>query len=129
MIIRRSSWSWSYGSWLPIQSVPIATNVISNPAQASGVQTWPAKFGQILLRTDTRFVFRNRNYWRRTFFSPGPSNPYTISWTLGEVNSIQHYGIKFIHDSWFSQVSSTNKTDSQDVSEILLKVAFNTIIS
>jgi hypothetical protein len=28
---------------------------------------------------------------------------------------------------WFSLVSSTNKTDRQDITEILLKVAFNTI--
>jgi len=28
---------------------------------------------------------------------------------------------------WFSPVSSTNKTDSHDITEILLKVALNTI--
>jgi hypothetical protein len=28
---------------------------------------------------------------------------------------------------WFSSVSSTNKTDSHDLTEILLKVALNTI--
>jgi hypothetical protein len=28
---------------------------------------------------------------------------------------------------WFSQGSSTNKTDLHDITEILLKVAFNTI--
>ena len=28
---------------------------------------------------------------------------------------------------WFSPVSSTNKTDLHDITEILLKVAFNTI--
>ena len=29
---------------------------------------------------------------------------------------------------WFSPVSSTNKTDRHDVTDILLKLAFNTII-
>ena len=30
-------------------------------------------------------------------------------------------------DRWFSPVSSTNKTDRHDITEILLKVALNTI--
>jgi len=42
-----------------------------------------------------------------------------------EVSSIQYYVIKFV--SWFSPVSATNKTDRHDITEILLKVAFNTI--
>ena len=47
----------------------------------------------------------------------------------GEVYSIQHY---VIHATglWFSPVtpiSSTNKTHSHDIAEILLKVALNTI--
>ena len=53
----------------------------------------------------------------------------------GEVQSIQHYVIKFVSDlrqlSGFLQVldpvSSTNKTDRHDITEILLKVALNTI--
>ena len=52
----------------------------------------------------------------------------------GEVYFIQHYVIKFISDlrqvSPGSPVSSTNKTDRHDihfVTEILLKVALNTI--
>jgi hypothetical protein len=49
----------------------------------------------------------------------------------GEVYSIQHYVIKFVSDLWqvddFSPVSSTNKTDRHDVTEILLKVLLNTI--
>ena len=51
-----------------------------------------------------------------------------------EVYSIQHYVIKFVSDlrqvSCFFPgilVSSTNKTDCQDITEILLKVALNTI--
>jgi hypothetical protein len=41
---------------------------------------------------------------------------------VGEVYSIQHYVIKFVSDS-----TSTNKTDRHDITEILLKVALNTI--
>jgi len=47
---------------------------------------------------------------------------------------IQHYVIKFVSDwqegRWFSSgtsVSSTYKTDSHDITELLLKVALNTI--
>ena len=53
----------------------------------------------------------------------------------GEVYSIQHYVIKFASDllqvggfSSSTPVSSTNKTDRHDITEILLKVALNTII-
>ena len=35
--------------------------------------------------------------------------------------------IKFVSDLWFSPVSSTSKTESYDIAEILLKVALNTI--
>ena len=48
----------------------------------------------------------------------------------GEVYSTQHYVIKFVSDLgevWFSQVSSTNKTDCHNITEILLKVELNTI--
>jgi hypothetical protein len=50
-----------------------------------------------------------------------------------EVYSIQHYVIKFqwlTAGRWFSpgaSVSSTNKTDRHDITEILLKVALNII--
>jgi hypothetical protein len=59
------------------------------------------------------------------------SNP-----THDEMYSIQHYVIKFVIDLslaaslWFStgtSVYSTNKTDHHDITEILLKVALNTI--
>jgi hypothetical protein len=43
---------------------------------------------------------------------------------------IQHYVIKFRSDAagrWFSSVTSTNKTDRHYITEILLKVALNTI--
>jgi hypothetical protein len=52
----------------------------------------------------------------------------------GEVYSIQHYVIKFVSDlrqvgglSPVTLVSSTNKTDGHRITEILLKVALNTI--
>jgi homoserine acetyltransferase len=51
----------------------------------------------------------------------------------GEVHSIQHYVTKFVSDltcRWFSPgtlVSITNKTNSHDITEILLTVALNTI--
>ena len=50
----------------------------------------------------------------------------------GEVYSIQHYGIKFVSDlcrvsGFRTPVSSINKTDYNDITEILLKVALNTI--
>jgi hypothetical protein len=52
----------------------------------------------------------------------------------GEVYSIQHYVIKFVSDlrqvgrfSLCTPVSSTNKTDCHNITEILLKVALNTI--
>jgi hypothetical protein len=51
-----------------------------------------------------------------------------------EVYSIQYYVIKFCQwpapDLWFClgiPVFSTNKTDDNDITEILLKVALNTI--
>ena len=45
---------------------------------------------------------------------------------------VQHYVIKFVSDLWKvggpgPSVSSTNKTDRHNISEILLKVALNTI--
>jgi hypothetical protein len=52
----------------------------------------------------------------------------------GYVYSIQNYAIKFVSDLWqvggflrVLRVSSTNKTDRHDITEILLKVALNTI--
>jgi hypothetical protein len=51
----------------------------------------------------------------------------------GKVYSIQHYVINFVSDltvrlfSPCTQVYSTNKTDLYNITEILLKVALNTI--
>ena len=53
----------------------------------------------------------------------------------GEVFSIQHYVIKFVSDLRKvcnfhpgNPVSSTNKTDRHNITEIMLKVGFNTTI-
>ena len=49
----------------------------------------------------------------------------------GKVNLMQHYVIKFVSNlrqvGSFSLVSSTNKTDCHNITEILLKVALSTI--
>ena len=52
----------------------------------------------------------------------------------GEVYKLQHYVIKLVSDlrqvGGFLRIlrlSSTNKTDHHDITEVLLKVAFNTI--
>ena len=49
----------------------------------------------------------------------------------GEVYSTQHYVRKFVSDlRWFSSgtpVSSTNKTDHHDITEILLKVTLSIV--
>jgi hypothetical protein len=59
----------------------------------------------------------------RNFVSSNPAH--------GEVYSIQLYVIKVCQwlavGWWFSPVSSTNKTGHNDITEILLKVALNTI--
>ena len=57
-----------------------------------------------------------------------------IEYRLGKEYLIQHYVIKFVNDlrqidgfSPDTPVCSTNKTDRHDITEILLKVALNTI--
>ena len=45
----------------------------------------------------------------------------------GEVYSIQHYVIQWLATrQWYPTVSSINKTDRHNITEILLKVALNT---
>jgi hypothetical protein len=65
---------------------------------------------------------------------PITTNVVSSNSAHGDVYSIQHYVIKFVSDVrqvvWFSpgtRVSSTNKNDRHDLTEILLKVALNTI--
>ena len=66
-------------------------------------------------------------YWVSITTQVVRSNP-----AHGEVFSIQHYVLKWLATSlWFSRgtpVSSTNTTNRHDITEILLKVALNTII-
>jgi hypothetical protein len=47
---------------------------------------------------------------------------YTLDKTLCDKSSE-----RIVSGRWFSPVSSTNKIDHHDVTDILLKVAFNTI--
>ena len=60
---------------------------------------------------------------------PFTNNVVSSNPAHGEVYSIQHYVIKYVSD--LRQVggflSSTNKNDRYDITEILLKVAINTI--
>jgi hypothetical protein len=62
---------------------------------------------------------------------PITTNVVSLNSAHGEVYLIQHYVIKFVSDlrqvSSFlsSPVSSTNKTERRDITEILLKVALN----
>ena len=65
---------------------------------------------------------------------PITTNIVSSNLDQGEVYSIQHYVIKFVSDLWqvggfllSSPLSSTNKTDCHDITEILLQVALNTI--
>ena len=60
-----------------------------------------------------------------------PVHSVSITIKVVSSNPIQHYVLKFVNDrSWFSPgtpLSFTNKTDRHDITEILLKVALNTI--
>jgi len=65
---------------------------------------------------------------------PTTSNVVSSNPVHGEVNSIQHYVINFVSDlrqvgGFFpgTPVSSANRTDRHDITEILLKVALNNI--
>jgi len=61
-----------------------------------------------------------------------PVHSVSITIKVVSSNPIQHYVLKFVNDrSWFSPgppfSSTTNKTDRHKITEILLKVALNTI--
>jgi hypothetical protein len=59
---------------------------------------------------------------------PIPTKVVSCNPTHGEVYSIQHYVIKFVSVTCGrTVVSSTNKTDRHDITEILLKVPLITI--
>jgi hypothetical protein len=72
--------------------------------------------------------------WIRNLFIRYMIKVVSSNHVHGEVYSIQHYVINFsqwvVTGRWFSPgtpVSSSNKTDSHNKTEILLKVALNTI--
>jgi hypothetical protein len=63
---------------------------------------------------------------------PITTNVVSSNPTNGKVYSIQHYVIKFVSDlrqvfSPGTPVSSTNKTDRHDITEILLKLTLDTL--
>ena len=114
-------WSPTHGTSTPLSMVFLSpTNGISKPLHrvhemCQSCQTWPAKFGQILLRTDTRLVFCNRKLMRTEIFFtrttkpicnfanyayPWYFDPLPISWLEmrgGGQNTIWHQS--FLH-SW-----------------------------
>jgi hypothetical protein len=83
------------------------------------------------------------NWFPVTKYKQGPSwswsygswiYTYLMLWVwirAGEVYSIQHYVIKWLAAGWWfspgTPVSSTNKSDSHCITEILLKVALSII--
>ena len=74
-----------------------------------------------------QIVTKNIDVWTIYF------SPFALP-IHGEVYSIQHYVVKFVSDLrqvdgflWVLRFLSTNKTDYHDITEILLKVALNTI--
>ena len=57
-----------------------------------------------------------------------PTNVMNLNPAHDELYLIQHYVIKFVSDIFpGNQVSATNKTYSDNVAEILLKVVLNTL--
>jgi hypothetical protein len=82
--------------------------------------------GYYVLMYDTHPLFSFINNWLKVWNLSG----FEFESHSGEVYSIQHNVIMFVSDLWqvggFLQgtpVSSTNKTDHYDITEILLKVA------
>ena len=71
--------------------------------------------------------------WQSDLQQPIATKVVSLNPAHGEVHSIQYYVIKFVSDlqqvAFYpgTSVSSTNKADRQDITEILLKVALNTI--
>ena len=76
-------------------------------------------------------ILRDRRDCARMLVGFTPTYVISAYHHSGQVQSIQHYVIKFVSDlrqvRGFSPVSSTNKTDIHDIVEILLKVALKTI--
>jgi hypothetical protein len=79
-------------------------------------------------------TIRNKIFYNYLQSMPITTKVLNSNPTHGEVYSI-HYVIKFVNDLrqvngflWVLFVSSTNYTNCHDITEILLKVVFNTII-
>jgi hypothetical protein len=69
----------------------------------------------------------NNYLWNHYQSEPVTTKVVSSNPVHGEVYSIQHYVIKFVSDLRFSPVSFTNKANHHDITEILIKVALNTI--
>ena len=65
--------------------------------------------------------------WYLDLQLPMQSVPITTNVMSSNPVHIQHYVIKFVSD--LRQISSTNKTDCLNLTEILLKVAYKTTIN
>jgi hypothetical protein len=69
--------------------------------------------------------------WKLVKYDIKSSNKLLLIRCSGEVYSIQHYVIKLLATGWWfspgTPISSTIYTDHHDITEILLKVALNTI--
>ena len=73
------------------------------------------------------YVFTCVCNWRYYQYSQrlSPLNVVSSNLVRDEVYSVQQYVIKFVSN--LRQIFSTNKTNRHDITEILLKVALNTI--
>jgi hypothetical protein len=71
-----------------VESDFMAPNLLLSFRVHEMCQSWPAKFGQILPRTDTRLVFCNRKLMRTDIFFTRATKPI-----CNFANSV-HYGLK-----------------------------------
>jgi hypothetical protein len=111
--------------------VPTTTKVVSsNPIHG---EVYPIQIYVIKLVSDLRVSSTNktdRNLQLPVQSVPTTSKVVSSNPIHGEVYPIQIYVIKLVSDLRFSPgtpVYSTNKTDRNDITEILLKVALNTV--
>jgi hypothetical protein len=111
--------------------VPTTTKVVSsNPIHG---EVYPIQIYVIKLVNDLRVSSTNktdRNLQLPVQSVPTTSKVVSSNPIHGEVYPIQIYVIKLVSDLRFSPgtpVYSTNKTDRNDITEILLKVALNTV--
>jgi hypothetical protein len=111
--------------------VPTTTKVVSSNTIHGEV--YPIQIYVIKLVSDLRVSSTNktdRNLQLPVQSVPTTSKVVSSNPIHGEVYPIQIYVIKLVSDLRFSPgtpVYSTNKTDRNDITEILLKVALNTV--